>query len=682
MNQESIRLEARDLCVGYSGKCVVAGVEFSLRAGEILALVGPNGAGKSTLLKSLARQLALQGGTVFLSGHDMTDLNANETAKELSVLLTGQRSPELMTCREMVAAGRYPYTGRMGILSQMDWDKVDAAMARLHAEDLADRMFDAISDGQRQRVLLARALCQEPKVLLLDEPTAYLDIRYQLELVETLRSLARDEGLAVVVSLHELDLVRRCADRVLCLKNERVDRLDAVGSVFSGNYLETLFDLPEGSLCAAGETAANCGVSAPSENALDMTGTQESDVAASASSGETSNATEAPAFQHYVQSGSKQLRCGYTTGTCAALAAQGAAVRLLTGVWPETVRLVTPKGLPVEVVLEACRTEVDADTAIECAAICGVRKDAGDDIDATAGMLIEAQVRYRTEPGITIEGGLGIGRVTRPGLDQPVGAAAINSVPRRMILEAVQSVCAAADYTGGLTVNISAPQGEEIAGKTMNGYLGIQGGISILGTSGIVEPMSQQALIDTIRLELRQRYAEGNRCVILTLGNYGLDYLREQGFDQLGVPVVKCSNYIGDALDMVRSLGYQQVLLVGHIGKLIKVAGGIMNSHSKVADGRLEMMVTHCALAGGSTALCKSLMACATTDACIALLQEAGLVEAVMRSLMEAIERQLQRRIGEEIPIGAIMFSKEYGELGRTALADRLLEEWRTALEL
>ena len=378
MNQESMRLEARQLRVGYPKKTVAADVEFTVHSGEILALVGPNGAGKSTLMKSIAGQLALQGGTVLLSGKNMTQLSPNETAKELSLLLTGQAIPELMTCREVVAAGRYPYTGKMGILGSEDWAKVDAAMARLHAEELAERPFDAISDGQRQRILLARALCQEPRVLVLDEPTAYLDIRYQLELVEALRSLAREEGLAVVVSLHELNLVRRCADRVLCLKNGRVDRLDTTQAVFSGDYLEELFDLPAGSL----------------------------------------KSTEQPAFQHYIQSGGKQLRCGYTTGTCAALAAAGAARRLLTGVWPETVRLTTPKGLPVEVGLEAC-------DASEHSAICGVRKDAGDDVDATAGMLILAEVQFSRNPGITIDGGTGIGRVTKPGLDQPVGAAAI-----------------------------------------------------------------------------------------------------------------------------------------------------------------------------------------------------------------------------------------------------------------
>ena len=351
------------------------------------------------------------------------------------------------------------------------------------------------------------------------------------------------------------------------------------------------------------------------------------------------------------------------------MAAQGAAIRLLTGLWPETVKLTTPKGLPVEVPLEQCRTEKDG-------AICGVRKDAGDDVDATAGMLIEAEVQYCQKAGITIDGGKGVGRVTKPGLDQPVGAAAINSVPRKMIMEAVESVCAAAEYTGGLTVTISAPAGAEVAAKTFNGELGIQGGISILGTSGIVEPMSQQALVDTITLELRQRYAEGKRRVILTPGNYGMDFLQAQGLNRLGIPVVKCSNFIGDALDAASNLGYRQILLIGHIGKLVKVAGGIMNTHSRVADCRRELIAVHCALAGGSTELCRTLMECATTDACIALLQKENLAEPVMRSLMSAIAAQLERRVGESCQIGAVMFSREYGTLGVTEQAEQMKAQW------
>ena len=196
------------------------------------------------------------------------------------------------------------------------------------------------------------------------------------------------------------------------------------------------------------------------------------------------------AFEYYIRSGQKKLRCGYTTGTCAALAAAGAARLLLTGAPPETLRLVTPKGVAVEV--------EPAEWVLENgAARCAVYKDGGDDADVTTGHLVVATVT-KTASGIAIDGGKGVGRVTKPGLDQPVGAAAINRVPRQMIAGAVQAVCEDTGYEGGLSVVISVPSGEELARRTFNPSLGIEGGISILGTSGIVEPMSAQAIVDTI----------------------------------------------------------------------------------------------------------------------------------------------------------------------------------------
>lgn len=376
------------------------------------------------------------------------------------------------------------------------------------------------------------------------------------------------------------------------------------------------------------------------------------------------------AFEHYIYSGGKRLRCGFTTGTCAALAASGAARRLLTGVWPETVSLITPKGLPVEVPLERCRMEGER-------AVCAVRKDAGDDIDRTAGALIEAGVSFAETPGIAIDGGAGVGRVTKPGLDQPVGAAAINRVPRQMILEAVESVCRAAEYAGGLSVTISVPEGAEIAQKTFNPSLGVVGGISILGTSGIVEPMSMQALIDTIAVELRSAAAQGNRRVILTPGNYGLDFLHAQGLDALGIPVVKCSNFIGDALDEAAVQGFEGVLLVGHAGKLAKLAGGIMNTHSRYADCRTELFCAHAAVCGAGREVCRALLDAATSNACLAILEEHGLRQAVMESLLAAIDRQLKHRVAGAYQVGALLFSNEYGELGRTAGAKELMREWK-----
>ncbi len=229
-------------------------------------------------------------------------------------------------------------------------------------------------------------------------------------------------------------------------------------------------------------------------------------------------------FDHYIQSGGKRLQCGYTTGTCAALAAKGAAELLLTGRASEAVSLRTPKGWVVKVPLEGPRLENGTASA-------WVTKDGGDDVDATHGLPIAASVTRQPGTGLTLRGGEGVGRVTKPGLDQPVGEWAINSTPRRMILEAVDSVRRALDLPGGLLITISVPGGQEAAKKTFNPHLGIEGGISILGTSGIVEPMSVQALVDTLALELRQAAASGARRLILTPGNYGMDFLGSGALD-------------------------------------------------------------------------------------------------------------------------------------------------------
>ncbi|MBR4475037.1 MAG: cobalamin biosynthesis protein CbiD [Oscillospiraceae bacterium] len=374
------------------------------------------------------------------------------------------------------------------------------------------------------------------------------------------------------------------------------------------------------------------------------------------------------AFEHFIRSGAQRLRCGYTTGSCAALAAAGAARLLLSGEAPETVRLITPKGWAVEVPPADCRFDGEK-------ALCAVRKDAGDDPDVTDGCLVCAEVR-RTPRGITVDGGEGIGRVTKPGLDQPVGAAAINSVPRRMIREAAEEVCAELGYGGGLSVVISVPGGEETAKKTFNPMLGIEGGISVLGTSGIVEPMSEQALVDTVGIAVRQAAALGSRRVILTPGSYGEAFLREYGLDTRGVPVVKCSNFIGEALDAAVSEGMEELLLVGHIGKLVKLGGGIMNTHSRQADCRSEIFTAHAALCGADTTLCRALMEAVTADACLSLLEEACLREEVLESLLAAIQRHLERRTAGKLRIGALVFSNAFGILGTSSGAKSLLEEW------
>ena len=360
----------------------------------------------------------------------------------------------------------------------------------------------------------------------------------------------------------------------------------------------------------------------------------------------------------------KKLRLGYTTGSCAAAAAKAAAWMLLSGSRKESIRLLTPKGMELTLAVE------DIHSSPDCVR-CAIRKDSGDDPDITRDTLIYAEVRKTEDAGIVIDGGQGVGRVTKPGLDQPVGAAAINSVPRRMIRENVEEVCGLFGYTGGLRVVISAPDGETLAKKTFNPRLGIEGGISILGTTGIVEPMSEQALVDTIHVELRQRREGGADYVLLAPGNYGADYIKDaMGIDP--ATAVMTSNFIGDALEMCRELGFRGALLIGHIGKLVKLAGGMWNTHSRYGDCRTDILTACAAAEGLGAAAAEELLRCATCDDALRILQEQGLYEAVLHRLARRIDAMLPYKCGD-MEAGAILFSKEYGYLCETKDATALL---------
>ncbi|MCI9056155.1 MAG: cobalamin biosynthesis protein CbiD [Oscillospiraceae bacterium] len=370
-------------------------------------------------------------------------------------------------------------------------------------------------------------------------------------------------------------------------------------------------------------------------------------------------------MEEYIVKDGKKLRLGYTTGSCAAAAAKAAAVMLLTGRRLETVALLTPKGIRLE--LEVREVETGPGYVS-----CAIAKDAGDDPDVTDGALIFARVSRREEPGIVIDGGPGVGRVTKPGLDQPVGAAAINSVPRRMIRENLEEVCALADWSGGLEAVISVPEGERLAKKTFNPRLGIAGGISILGTTGIVEPMSDGALVGTIRAELSQRRAAGDCYVLLTPGNYGSEFIR----DGLGLDpalAVQTSNFIGDALDLCRELGFSGALLVGHVGKLVKLAGGMLNTHSRWGDCRMEILAAHAGAAGAPPERLGELLECAACDDALRILREAGVYRETLERLTRRAAFHLSARAGEDLEVGTVLFSKVYGILGRTENAEALL---------
>lgn len=699
-----------ELSVGYRGKVLLGNINIGIEKGKILTLVGPNGTGKSTILKTIIRQLEKIGGTVYVGKQDMKTWNIREMAKQVSVVLTEKIHPELMTCEEVVAMGRYPYTNALGKMTPEDKKVVEKALRTVHGEELAERDFSSLSDGQKQRIMLARAICQEPEMLVLDEPTAYLDIRFKMDLLNVLRNMADREGLTVVMSLHEVELAKRVSDKVLCIGEEGIDRYGTPKEVFTPGYIAQLFHVDMSTPLAQSYIAELEQESMTQEDALQRDreqesvtqtdGTQESMAQADAlqQDGEQESATQTDGTQQDVaqadgtQSGAgvrhvnqKTLRCGVTTGTCAAAAAGAAMKKLLEGIEIPYMEVNTPKGVTVQIPVIYGES-----TGEYCEVF--VKKDSGDDPDVTNGTRIgiraerlaeafpsdrlERAFRDEKYQGLYLDGGTGVGRVTKSGLEQSVGQAAINRVPREMIFSQAEAVRKQAESREAFLLTVLVPEGEALAKKTFNPMLGIEGGISILGTSGILEPMSEKAIVDTIETQIRQMQRNGERNLLVTPGNYGQGYVTEKlGFSLENS--VKSSNYIGETIDLAVSYGMERLLLVGNIGKLAKLGAGIMNTHSRMADGRAEILGFHLMLCGGSREQLAELSACITTEEMLKKLESWQLREAVMESLCQKIGEHVKRRAGETLQTGVMIFSENYGFLGQTAGTEEVLSAWK-----
>jgi cobalt-precorrin-5B (C1)-methyltransferase len=350
----------------------------------------------------------------------------------------------------------------------------------------------------------------------------------------------------------------------------------------------------------------------------------------------------------YVIKNGKKLRCGYTTGSCAAGAAKAAAMMLHTGEIPKYIGIDTP----AEVTLNL---KVEKPVLGEYYASCCIVKDAGDDPDVTNGMEIFAEVRRRQDAEIVIEGGEGIGRITREGFWGKVGEAAINPVPRKMIREELVKV---SDH--GWNVLIYAPKGEEIAKRTFNPNIGIEGGISVIGTTGIVEPMSDEAFKKTIYLEIDKIHEDGSPEILLFLGNYG-----ERAATKLNLhtPKVKISNFVGESISYCYNKGFQKVTLFGHIGKLCKLSIGAFNTHSKVCDVRIEAFVYYLALVGAPTQLIRQVNQCKTSEEVLKLIGDNGYDHIVKRMRQGCIERIKRYVKDENFQIDVIVYSMESGIL-------------------
>ncbi len=371
-------------------------------------------------------------------------------------------------------------------------------------------------------------------------------------------------------------------------------------------------------------------------------------------------------MENTVFTNGRTLRTGYTTGSCATAAAKAAAIMLVNRETIDAVKISTPSGADLDIeVLDIAISEDEV--------TCAVIKDAGDDPDVTNGMRVYATVR-KCPSGVQIEGGIGIGRVTRKGLPRSIGCAAINPGPMAQIKANLAEIIDMNKLDHGFAVLIWAPDGVLLAEKTFNPRLGIIGGISILGTSGIVHPMSESALIETVRLELRMRHAVNSRDVLITPGNYGRDFAT----CELGLDIdagVKCSNYFGEALDYAAHLKFKRILLVGHAGKLTKLAAGVMNTHSRVADCRMETLTAHAAMHGINSGQALQLMNCATTEASLELLDAWGIREAVYGSILTKAVDNINHRTGGICSVDVIIFTVEAGIVAQTKNSMNLVNE-------
>ncbi len=359
---------------------------------------------------------------------------------------------------------------------------------------------------------------------------------------------------------------------------------------------------------------------------------------------------------------------GYTTGTCATVAAKACAIGLLTGQIPEKVKTITPNGIAL--IIDTLDDAITDDLAT-----CAIEKFSGDDPDITNGTKIVAHAYKIAEKTVVIEGGIGVGKVTLKGLDIEIGQPAINKTPRKTIFDEVMSVISENNYDGGIKIVISVPEGEKLAKKTYNPRLGIVGGISIIGTTGIVEPMSARALIETIHVELKMLHENGIRNIVITPGNYGKDFIRGN-YEIPDFHTIKCSNFLGEALDYASKLDFDNVLLIGHIGKFIKVCGGVYNTHSNNCDIRVELIATAAIRHGADNETLNKILDCIVTEDALDILKQTDIFDKVLETLSEKLEFYIKKRYGKE-SISAISFSNRHGLLISTTNTEKILETWK-----
>ncbi len=627
-------IELKELTYSYDNKALALdNVSLTIEKGCVNAIIGGNGAGKSTLFLLLNGVLKADSGKIIYDGLEVEHNKKTiaELRKNIGIVFQDPNDQVFSaTVYDDIAFGLV----NLGHSESVIKAKVDEVANLLSISHLLDNYSHALSFGQKKRVALAGVLVMEPKVIILDEPTAGLDPAGIKEMLQVLNIIKEKYDVTVILSTHDIDLIPLYCD---------------YAHVFSGG--KVIMHGKPSDIFAQAKQLRDCRLRLPRITHLFEILRERDNMSFGSNISTISQARKAVkdvAQTATVFKSGKMLKYGYTTGTCATAATYAGVRYLLTNEKLDIVNIKTPSGKNFDIeVLDYVVTDKDV--------TCSVRKDSGDDPDVTHGMTITATVNL-TDSDYTIEGGKGVGRVTRKGLACDVGMPAINPVPRAMIISAMKEVSEQYNYNKGVHSVISAIGGEDIARRTFNPRLGIVDGLSILGTTGVVEPMSEKALVDSIRREIDVRHAENPKTLLLCIGNYGKEFVQ----NKLGLDIsqgVKCSNFIGEALEYAAYKNIDEILLVGHIGKLVKIAGGIMNTHSRMADCRAEIFSAHACLNGADKSVVESIMNAITTEEIDEILINNSLNDKVYKDIIEKIIFHMNIRIKSHV----VVFTNKHG---------------------
>ena len=616
------------------------GIDFYLNKGEMVALLGANGCGKTTFFQHINGLLKPQEGEIFLKGENFKRKKVEEICKTVGLVFQDPNDQLFAaTVYEDVSYGPV----NLGLSKTEIKTRVSQALELMNIADLAQRSINTLSFGQKKKVAIAGILALKPEVLVLDEPTAGLDPRGTTQLMKILKEVQVKTGASIVISTHQVELVPLYCQRVYVLQKGRVVLEGSPEEVFNQQKVLREANLRLPPVAHLFEILKlKTGMEMPS---LPLTVGQGYHF-----------------LSDFKQHRGKRLRKGYTTGSCAAAAAQGATQMLFTERMLEKVQIDTPSG--VKLVLELKDIVLNNKEAA-----CSVIKDGGDDPDITTGLSIYAIAREIPE-GIVIKGGEGVGTVTKPGLQIKVGEPAINPVPLEMIRSEVAKVL---PPNKGVEITISVPGGKEAARKTLNPRLGIIDGISILGTSGIVEPMSEEAFKTSLVPQIAMAKAHGYKSIVLTPGRIG----QKAAVETYGLPqeaVIQMSNFTGFMLEECERLGIEKVLLFGHIGKLVKVAAGIFHTHSKVADARLETLAAYAGTIGATPAVISELLQAVTVEGALDIIKQNGLT-AVYKILAEQASKRAKEHVYGELEVGTVMTSLTGEILAKDGYADEIGSE-------